>query len=128
MTSRSSASPDAPAAVGGYRQSIEVAGAGRWLFVSGQTGETANGHIPSEGYEQCRLAWVNVLHQLAAAGYTPAHLVKATAFVTSADLIPIHQQARNEVLGSQQPALSVVIVSQLADPHWRIEIEAVAAQ
>jgi enamine deaminase RidA (YjgF/YER057c/UK114 family) len=37
--------------------------------------------------EQCRLAWVNVLHQLGAAGYAAEHLVKATAFLTSAALI-----------------------------------------
>jgi len=55
-------------------------------------------------------------------------LVKATVFVTSAELIPVHQQARNDVLGTQQPTLSVVVVAQLADPRWRIEIEAVAAR
>ena len=128
MISTSSASPNAPAALGGYRQAVEVIGANRWLFVSGQIAETANGDIPAEDYEQCRLAWTNVLHQLSAAGYTAAQLVRATAFVTSAELIPIHQQARNDVLGTQQPALSVVVVSQLADPRWRIEIEAVAAR
>jgi enamine deaminase RidA (YjgF/YER057c/UK114 family) len=100
----------------------------RLLFVSGQIGETVQGDVPASASEQCRLAWVNVLHQLQAAGYTARQLVKATAFVTSAEIIQAHQQARNEVLGLQQPALSVVVVSRLADPRWCVEIEVVAAQ
>jgi 2-iminobutanoate/2-iminopropanoate deaminase len=127
VTDRDSASPSAPAALGGYRQYVEVTGASRLLFVSGQIGQTVEGDVPASGYEQCRLAWVNVLHQLQAAGYTADQLVKATAFLTSAELIQTHQQARNDVLGTQQPALSVIVVSQLADPRWCVEIEVVAA-
>jgi hypothetical protein len=69
MTHTHSVSTLAPAAVGGYRQYVEVPAGSRLLFV-----------------EQCRLAWVNVLHQLQAAGYTAGQLVKATAFLTSAEL------------------------------------------
>jgi 2-iminobutanoate/2-iminopropanoate deaminase len=128
VSDRHSASALAPAAVGGYRQYVEVPAGCRLLFVSGQIGETVQGDVPASAYEQCRLAWVNVLHQLQAAGYTARQLVKATAFVTSAEIIQAHQQARNEVLGLQQPALSVVVVSRLADPRWCVEIEVVAAQ
>ena len=128
MIDEESASPSAPAPLGGYRQYVEVPEGSRLLFVSGQIGETVEGDVPASGYEQCRLAWVNVLHQLQSAGYTAGHLVRATAFLTSADLITCHQQARNDVLGTQQPALSVVVVRQLADPRWCVEIEVVAAQ
>jgi 2-iminobutanoate/2-iminopropanoate deaminase len=127
MTTRDSASPLAPTPIGGYRQYVEVAAASRLLFVSGQIGQTVEGVVPADGCEQCRLAWVNVLHQLDAAGYTAAQLVKATAFLTSVELIEAHQRARNEVLGTRQPALSVVVVSQLADPRWKVEVEVVAA-
>jgi 2-iminobutanoate/2-iminopropanoate deaminase len=124
----SSASSSAPAAVGGYRQFVEVPGDSRLLFVSGQIGQTVEGHVASSAYEQCRLAWVNVLHQLQAAGYTADQLVKATAFLTSAELIQPHEQARRDVLGTRQPALSVIIASQLADPRWCVQVEVVAAQ
>lgn len=127
MIDKDSASPLAPTPIGGYRQYVEVA-ASRLLFISGQIGETADGVVPADGYEQCRLAWANVLHQLDAAGYTAAQLVKATAFLTSVELIEAHQRARNDVLGTRQPALSVVVVSQLADPRWKVEVEVVAAK
>ncbi len=113
---------------GGYRQFVEVSANRRLVFISGQIGETAAGEIPASGYEQCRLAWENVLHQLEAAGYAAEHLVKATVFLTSPDLVQPHKVARNEILGMHQPALSVVIVSALADPRWLVEVEVVAAQ
>ena len=123
-----SQSPDAPSPVGGYRQFVEVSAGSRLLFVSGQIGQTLSGEVPESGYEQCRLAWSNVLRQLAAAGYSAEHMIKATAFLTSAELVEPHQLARNEILGARQPALSVVIVSALADPRWCVEVEVVAAQ
>lgn len=122
------ASSLAPAPVGGYRQFVEVPGGSRLLFVSGQIGETATGEIPTAGYAQCRLAWINVLHQLEAAGYGPDDLVRATVFLTSPGLVVPHQQARNELLGAHQPALSVLVVSALADPRWYVEVEVVAAR
>jgi 2-iminobutanoate/2-iminopropanoate deaminase len=118
----------APAPVGGYRQFVEVSAGSRLVFVSGQIGENADGHIPSSGEEQCTLAWRNVLHQLAAAGYAPSQIVKATVFLTSPDLIHTHQEVRNALLRAEQPALSVVVVSQLADPRWQVEVEVVTAQ
>jgi 2-iminobutanoate/2-iminopropanoate deaminase len=128
MDEQSTRSPLAPAPVGGYRQFVEVSAGSRLLFVSGQIGENADGHIPASGEEQCSLAWRNVLHQLDAAGYAPSQIVKATVFLTSPDLIQTHQRVRNALLSAEQPALSVVGVSQLADPRWRIEVEVVAAQ
>ena len=128
MSERGSASPLAPPAIGGYRQYVEVTATSRLLFVSGQIGQTAEGVVPADGYEQCRLAWANVLHQLDAAGYTASQLVKATVFLTSIELIEAHQRARNELLGTWQPALSVVVVSRLADPRWQVEVEVVAAE
>jgi 2-iminobutanoate/2-iminopropanoate deaminase len=79
VTDRDSASISAPAALGGYRQYVEVRSASRLLFVSGQIGQTVEGDVPASGYEQGRLAWVHVLHQLQSAVYTAGQLVKATA-------------------------------------------------
>ncbi|HET6432826.1 RidA family protein [Dyella sp.] len=128
MSQSDAMSLEAPAPIGGYRQFVQVSAGSRLLFVSGQIGETAGGDVAAYGYEQCRLAWTNVLHQLSAAGYAADHLIKATVFLTSAALVAPHQRARNEVLGARQPALSVVIVPALADPRWCVEVEVVAAR
>jgi enamine deaminase RidA (YjgF/YER057c/UK114 family) len=128
MTRQRSSSGRAPRPVGGYRQFVTVPPGSTLLFVSGQIGETVEGVVPESGTEQCTLAWRNVLHQLEAAGFSASDLIRATVYLTSPDLIQPHRAARNEILGSLQPALSVIVVSGLADPRWCIEVEVVAAR
>jgi enamine deaminase RidA (YjgF/YER057c/UK114 family) len=123
-----SSSDLAPRPVGGYRQFVSAPAGSSLLFVSGQIGETVEGVVPESGREQCALAWRNVIHQLEAAGFAAHDLIKATVYLTSAELLQPHQEARDEIVGSLQPALSVIVVSRLADPRWRIEIEVVAAR
>jgi 2-iminobutanoate/2-iminopropanoate deaminase len=59
---------------GGYSQALLATGASRFLFVSGQVPETADGSVPADFAGQCRLAWANVRAQLREAGMdlTPA--------------------------------------------------------
>jgi 2-iminobutanoate/2-iminopropanoate deaminase len=128
MTTQRSSSDLAPRPVGGYRQYVTVPPGGTLLFVSGQIGETVEGVVPESGREQCAFAWHNVIHQLEAAGFAASDLIRATVYLTSTELIQPHQEVRNEILGSLQPALSVIVVSGLADPRWCIEIEVIAAR
>ena len=53
------AAADAPAAPT-YAQVMEVTGASRLVFISGQIPVTKDGHIPESFEEQSRLAWANV--------------------------------------------------------------------
>ena len=119
-------SADAPSAVGGYAQAVGVAGATRLLFISGQVPETPDGACP-DGFEaQARLVWGNVQHQLAAAGLTLDHLVKVTTFLASRDHRDANSRIRQDVLGDRRPALTVII-ADIYDPAWHLEIEAIAA-
>jgi 2-iminobutanoate/2-iminopropanoate deaminase len=53
----------APQAAGGYAQAIDVTGAQRLLFISGQIPETATGVVPPDFLGQARLVWQNVIAQ-----------------------------------------------------------------
>jgi 2-iminobutanoate/2-iminopropanoate deaminase len=118
--------PDAPAAAGGYAQAVEVSGAQRLLFVSGQIPVAADGATPKDFTAQAELAWANVEAQLRAAGMTLDNLVKVTTFLADrAHAIP-NREVRNAVLAGRTPALTVIITG-IFDPDWLIEIEAVAA-
>jgi 2-iminobutanoate/2-iminopropanoate deaminase len=116
----------APQPAGGYSQALEIAGAQRLLFISGQIPENAAGEIPTDFQAQARLAWRNVLAQLEAAGMTMANLVKVTVFLSSREFAMPNREIRREVLGSHSPALTV-IVTGIFDERWLLEIEAVAA-
>jgi 2-iminobutanoate/2-iminopropanoate deaminase len=115
----------APRAAGGYSQAVEVSDARRLLFISGQIPESAAGEAPKEFAEQARLAWHNVLAQLAAAGMTVANLAKVTIFLASRDFATVNRQVRQEFLGSHSPALTVIITG-IFDNNWLLEIEAIA--
>jgi 2-iminobutanoate/2-iminopropanoate deaminase len=116
----------APQAAGGYSQAIEVTGAQRLLFISGQIPATATGDVPAEFPPQARLAWRNLLAQLHAADMTVANLVKVTIFLSSREFALANRAVRREFLGEHKSALTVIITG-IFDEKWLLEIEAVAA-
>lgn len=118
--------PGAPSASGSYSQAVEVGGATRLLFVSGQIPVTPGGTVPTEFKEQCLLVWHNVEAQLEAAGMTFDNLVKVTTFLADRRYRETNSEIRRRVLGTRAPALTVV-VAQIYDADWLLEIEAIAA-
>jgi 2-iminobutanoate/2-iminopropanoate deaminase len=118
--------PSAPRAAGGYSQAIEIFGAQRLLFISGQIPESPSGSVPKAFPDQARLAWRNVLAQLDAAAMSVKNLVKVTIFLSSRDFAAANREIRQEILGSHSPALTVIIAG-IFDDKWLLEIEATAA-
>ena len=118
--------PDAPQPAGGYAQAVEITGATRLLFISGQIPVAGDGSLPAGFGAQCRMAWANIEAQLRAAGMDRSHLVKVTTFLSDRAHAVENRQIRNEVLGSHTPALTVIITG-IFDSAWLVEIEAVAA-
>jgi enamine deaminase RidA (YjgF/YER057c/UK114 family) len=111
---------------GGYAQLLEVAGAQRFAFVSGQIPQSLDGKVPSGFDEQCRQVWSNIEAQLAAADMTLANLVKVTTFLSDRKYNLANRAIRNEILGEHAPALTVII-ADIFDSEWLLEIEAIAA-
>lgn len=118
--------PDAPQPGGGYAQAMRVDPGASLLFVSGQIPVDAAGEVPADFAAQCRLVWRNIAAQLAAAGMGPANLVRVTTFLADRAYREENSAIRREVLGGHAPALTV-IVCDIYDPAWLLEIEAVAA-
>ena len=128
MQTRPIDAADAPAIPAGraYAQALEVSGAQRLLFVSGQTPERADGSLPEGFAAQCRQAWANVEAQLRAAGMTLDNLVKATVFLADRADGVTNREVRRAVLGDRRIAMTVVVAG-IFDERWLVEIEAVAA-
>ncbi len=118
--------PDAPAAVGGYPQALEVRGQGRTLYISGQIPQTKEGAVPADFLAQAQLAWQNVEAQLRAADMSLDNLVKVTTFLADRRYGMENRKVRNDVLGSRPVALTVVITG-IFDEKWLLEIEGIAA-
>ncbi|WGF87152.1 RidA family protein [Marinivivus vitaminiproducens] len=126
MIGKPLSAPDAPMPAGGYAQAVELAGASRLVFVSGQIPVKADGSVPATFAEQCRTAWANVEAQLRAAGMTFDNLVKVTIFLADRRFALENREVRRSVLGDRTPAMTVVIAT-IFDEAWLLEIEAIAA-
>ena len=116
---------DAPAPAGQYTQAVEVFGATRTLYLSGQVGVAADGSIPEDCAAQTALAWRNLQAQLRAAGMEIENLVKITTIVRNPDDVAAVRAGRAAVLGSHRPA-STLIVAGLSNPAWKVEVEGIA--
>jgi 2-iminobutanoate/2-iminopropanoate deaminase len=119
-------SSSAPLSAGGYSQAVDISGVQRLLFVSGQIPATVAGAIPADFSAQARLAWQNLIAQLEAAGMSVGNLVKVTTFISSREFAMANREVRQEVLQGHAPALTVII-AEIFDEKWLLEIEAIAA-
>ena len=116
---------NAPTPAVAYSQAVEVIGGTRTLWISGQVGAAIDGSVPADVSAQAKLAWASLIAQLQAAGMDIDNIVKLTTIVPDAADIPVTRAARSEALGDRKPA-STLIVAGLANPAWKVEIEAVA--
>jgi enamine deaminase RidA (YjgF/YER057c/UK114 family) len=82
------------------------------IFLSGQVGVRPDGSTPATIAEQADQVFANIVAILAAHGLEPAHIVKLTTFMVA----------------GHRPTSTAVFVSQLVDPAWFVEVEAVAAR
>ena len=109
---------------------VEVTGATRTLYLSGQTANAADGTPmhPGDLVAQFRLAWANLKDSLAAAQMSPANIVRLNFFTTDVDgfmslageLIPIY------AADGCKPAATLVGVTRLFEPSIMVELEAIA--
>ena len=102
-----------------------MTGATRTLYISGQVGIGADGNIPDDIVAQSRLVWANLTAQLRAAGMTLDNVVNVVTILPDAADIAASRTGRQEALGDRKPA-STLIIGGLANPAWKIEVEAIA--
>ena len=107
-----------------------VAFTGTMVMVSGQVPLDADGRLvgPGDARAQTRQVFHNLQMALAAAGARMADLVKLTVFLTDMADLADFREVRDEFVDPwRPPASSLVQVSGMVHPGFRIEIEAVAA-
>ena len=90
--------PDAPQALGGYAQAIEVTGAVRTLYISGQIPAGIDGVVPETFEDQALRCWQNIIAQLRAAEMTLDNLVQVRIFLSDRKHIADYRKVRQEVL------------------------------
>lgn len=121
-----------PAAVhaplGLYSHTVSVPEGTELIFLSGQLGVRPDGSVPTTMEEQADQVFANIVALLKAHGLEAASIVKLTTFMVAGHDGDSVRAARLKYLGSHRPASTAVFVSQLVEPAWFVEVEAVAAK
>lgn len=111
-----------------YAHSVEVPPGARTLYISGLNGYEPDGvTMPPDFAEQARLVWRHLGTILESARMSYQDLVSLRFFLASAADDPANVEILGAHLGDHVAARTVV-VQQLLEPGWLVEIEAVAAK
>lgn len=99
---------------------------GDWLFVSGTTGfDYATMTISDDVAEQAEQTFRNIEAAMAKAGFSLADVVRVHYILPRAEDFPPCFPVLRKYFGAVKPA-ATMIVSGLADPRMKIEIEVTA--
>ena len=108
-----------------FSQSVETSGQMRFLQIGGQVPSGPAGWVPETFREQAQIVWQKLFDELAAADMAVTDLVKVTIYLSDRADAAENRAERLLALADARPALTVVI-AQLMDPRWKIEVEATA--
>ena len=111
-----------------YSHATGVPPTARWLYLSGQVGVAPDGTIPDDAGTQAEICFANIGAILREAGMDPADLVRLTTYLIDVRDRAGYMAVRDRFVGSPPPASTLLVISALADPRYRIEVEAVAAR
>jgi enamine deaminase RidA (YjgF/YER057c/UK114 family) len=106
----------------GYSRAVRV---GNQIWVSGTAPIPVDGSDPpAEPYEQARLCLDIIGSALERAGARLEDVVRTRIYVVDASIFDEVGRAHGEVFGDIRPATSGLVVKELLDPRWLVEIEA----
>lgn len=114
------------APAGPYSHLVQVPAGAGLIFASGQVPVGLDGYLRASLAEQADQVYANVVTALASVDTPPSSIIKLTTFMVEDDPERVVSKARSKYLGDHRPASTVVWVTRLVDPLWKIEIEAIA--
>ncbi|MQF69375.1 RidA family protein [SAR202 cluster bacterium AD-804-J14_MRT_500m] len=100
---------------------------GNTIYISGQVGRKPDGSLagPDIG-SQTEQVFRNLNAALSSANSSMKNVVKTTVFITDREDLDAYRRVRDQVVTSDFPASTLLIVSGLVQPELRIEVEAIA--
>lgn len=112
-----------------FTQGLMAEGVRDWYLMSGQIGLKPDGTLAGEDTEsQIEQCFENIANLLDAAGLGLDDLVFLRFYLTDTADIPAMRSIRNKFLGSRKVPSTLLVITALARPEFKVEIEAVAAR
>ncbi len=105
-----------------------VVKAGSAVYIAGMVAQDENGNVVGAGdaEAQTRQIWRNIDVAVRAAGGSLANIVKTTTYVTGIEHAPAVRAVRSELFPTNPPTSTLLVVSELANPAYVVEIESIA--
>lgn len=111
-----------------YSHAVEVKRNASLLFISGLNGYRSDGQTMPETFEeQGELIWQHIGTILKSADMSYQNVVSIRTYLADPSYDEANVQLRMKYMGDNRPS-STVIVSQLLEKKWKIEVEVVAAK
>tara|TARA_Y100000996_G_C22336369_1_gene566670 strand:+ start:246 stop:629 length:384 start_codon:yes stop_codon:yes gene_type:complete len=98
----------------------------KMLHTSGVVPATTDGSTPVTIREQANLVWLNITEILREAHLELTDIVSIATYVVSGNDLGEVMHSRDLQLGDHKPASTLIVVSELANPEWKMEIAVVA--
>ncbi|MDH3668016.1 MAG: RidA family protein [Paracoccaceae bacterium] len=110
-----------------YSHGALTSNATEWLHLSGQVGVNPVGSVSPDFEDQCRRAFSNIAACLRDAGMGFGDVVMLRIYLIDRSDLQMLRNIRSEFFGDRCFPSTLVIVSGLVDPAWRVELEIIAA-
>ena len=107
----------------GYSRAVKV---GDRVLVAGTAAIWPDGSVNLEPKAQAQRCLEIILAALAEAGARPEDVVRTRIYITDIEYADAVGKAHGAVFGDIRPASSMLVISALLDPRWKVEIEAEA--
>jgi enamine deaminase RidA (YjgF/YER057c/UK114 family) len=107
----------------GFSRAVRV---GSTVAVSGTAPVWPDGHVDPDPAVQARRCWEIVVAALEDLGAGVADVVRTRQDIVRADVADAVGAVHGEVFGDVRPASTMVVVAELLDPRWLVEVEAEA--
>ena len=111
-----------------YAHAVLTEDARRWLHTAGVVGARPDGSVPEGVGEQARVLWQNIASMLEAADMAAADIVSITTCVVAGHDLGAVMAERDRFFGGHLAASVLIVVPELAQPAWKVEVAVVAAR
>lgn len=128
MGSRVIDPPGIAAPAANYAHAVVTESAQRWLHTAGVVGTRPDGSVPDSIGEQARVVWHNISTMLTEADMTVTDIVSITTCVVSGHDLGAVMAERDRFFQGHLAASVLLVVPELAQPAWKVEVAVVAAR
>ena len=112
--------------VANFAHAVLSEASGQILHTAGVVPILPDGTVPESLTDQASTVWANVLAILFEASMGPANVVSITTYVVPGQDLGVVMAERDRALEGRLAASTLVVVPELAQPAWKVEVAVIA--